>query len=71
MKKEVIVRAWKDPVFRASLAPEERAELPENPSGKALAELDESWLCQAVGGHWRDVETAYLPCTLPVRVCRD
>lgn len=50
MKKEVIVRAWKDPAFRAGLSPEERAELPENPSGEALAELDESGLRQAVGG---------------------
>ena len=49
MKKERIIRAWKDPAFRAGLSPEERAELPENPSGEALAELDESGLRRVVG----------------------
>ncbi|WNG52043.1 mersacidin/lichenicidin family type 2 lantibiotic [Archangium minus] len=69
MKKERIIRAWKDAAFRASLTLEERAELPENPSGEALAELDEDGLRQALGGHWRDVETAYHPCTLPAVAC--
>jgi mersacidin/lichenicidin family type 2 lantibiotic len=63
MKKEVIVRAWKEPAFRASLPPEERAALPENPSGESLAELDESGLRQAIGGHIQDVETAPNGCT--------
>jgi mersacidin/lichenicidin family type 2 lantibiotic len=50
MKKTMIVRAWKDPAFRASLSPEERAALPESPSGKALTELDESELLEVSGG---------------------
>ena len=50
MKKELIVRAWKDPAFRASLSAEERATLPESPSGKALTELDESELLAIHGG---------------------
>jgi mersacidin/lichenicidin family type 2 lantibiotic len=50
MKKEWIVRAWKDPAFRASLSAEERAALPESPSGKALTELDESALLGIIGG---------------------
>ncbi|MCY1077221.1 mersacidin/lichenicidin family type 2 lantibiotic [Archangium lansingense] len=50
MKKEWIVRAWKDPAFRASLSAEERASLPESPSGKALTELDEEALLGITGG---------------------
>ena len=50
MKKEWIVRAWKDPAFRASLSAEERASLPESPSGRALTELDESELLGITGG---------------------
>ena len=33
MKKVDIVRAWKDPAYRASLSDEERAQIPENPAG--------------------------------------
>jgi mersacidin/lichenicidin family type 2 lantibiotic len=50
MKKELIVRAWKDPSFRASLSAEERSTLPESPSGRALTELDEAELLEASGG---------------------
>jgi mersacidin/lichenicidin family type 2 lantibiotic len=50
MKKEMIVRAWKDPAYRASLTSEERATLPESPSGRALTELDESELLGIIGG---------------------
>ncbi|WP_375766913.1 mersacidin/lichenicidin family type 2 lantibiotic [Archangium gephyra] len=50
MKKEMIVRAWKDPAFRASLSAEQRAELPESPSGRPMSELDEADLGHAVGG---------------------
>ena len=50
MKKEWIVRAWKDPAFRASLSAEERDSLPESPSGRALTELDESALLEITGG---------------------
>ena len=55
MKKELIVRAWKDPAFRASLSAEERATLPESPSGKALTELDERELLAIHGGRAVDV----------------
>ncbi|MCY1081986.1 mersacidin/lichenicidin family type 2 lantibiotic [Archangium lansingense] len=48
MNKESIVRAWKDPAYRASLSPEQRTELPEHPSG--VAELDDATLGEAVGG---------------------
>ena len=50
MKKETIIRAWRDPEFRESLTSEERAELPECPAGQFLAELEEGELASAVGG---------------------
>ncbi|WP_224368064.1 mersacidin/lichenicidin family type 2 lantibiotic [Hyalangium versicolor] len=50
MKRETIIRAWKDPEFRASLTPEERSALPDCPAGPAFTDLDESELADAVGG---------------------
>lgn len=50
MKRETIVRAWKDPEFRASLTSEERSALPECPAGTAFTELEEHELADAVGG---------------------
>ncbi|MCY1076776.1 mersacidin/lichenicidin family type 2 lantibiotic [Archangium lansingense] len=50
MKKETIVRAWKDPAYRASLTAEQRTALPESPSGKPMTELNESDLGHAIGG---------------------
>jgi mersacidin/lichenicidin family type 2 lantibiotic len=50
MRAETIIRAWKDPEFRASLTSEERAALPELPSGKPVTELEEDELSDAVGG---------------------
>lgn len=62
MNASIVVRAWKDPEFRASLSPEERSKLPENPSGRSITELDESDL-EDVSGGWCGV-------TLPV-YCRN
>lgn len=50
MRAEIIIRAWKDPEFRASLTSEQRAALPESPSGKPMTELDEGELTDVVGG---------------------
>ncbi len=50
MRRETIIRAWKDPEFRASLTSEERAALPELPSGKPVTELEEGELSEAMGG---------------------
>ena len=50
MKKETIIRAWRDPEFRESLTSEERAALPECPAGQSITELDEGELASAVGG---------------------
>ena len=35
MSKEQIVRAWKDPSFRASLSAAELAVIPANPAGES------------------------------------
>ncbi|MBN1207224.1 MAG: mersacidin/lichenicidin family type 2 lantibiotic [Myxococcaceae bacterium] len=51
MKKEMIIRAWKDPAFRAGLSTEERAALPESPVGSPLTELEEGALADVVGGY--------------------
>ncbi|MFY0563511.1 mersacidin/lichenicidin family type 2 lantibiotic [Archangium lansingense] len=48
--KEMIIRAWKDPQYRASLSTEERAALPESPVGPSMDALGEAELGQAVGG---------------------
>ncbi|HEY3569323.1 MAG TPA: mersacidin/lichenicidin family type 2 lantibiotic [Thermoanaerobaculia bacterium] len=58
MRKVDLVRAWKDPVYRASLTEEERAELAAHPSG--LLELDEALLKEAAGAA---VITTYRTCT--------
>jgi mersacidin/lichenicidin family type 2 lantibiotic len=47
MHKLDIVRAWKDPLYRASLSPEQLAQLPANPAG--LIELSEDRLTLASG----------------------
>jgi mersacidin/lichenicidin family type 2 lantibiotic len=38
MNKKKVVRAWKDPVYRASLSAEERRNLPANPAGEIDSE---------------------------------
>lgn len=58
MRKVDLVRAWKDPVYRASLTEEERAGLAAHPSG--LLELDEGLLKEAAGGA---TLTTYKTCT--------
>lgn len=64
MNTETIVRAWKDPAFRASLAPEQRAALPDNPSGSPLTDLEESELGDVVGGRPFPVTDPALCCFL-------
>ncbi|HLO04529.1 MAG TPA: mersacidin/lichenicidin family type 2 lantibiotic [Symbiobacteriaceae bacterium] len=54
MSRDLIVRAWKNPQFRATLSPEQRALVPAHPAG---AELDEDELRGAVGG-LAPIETA-------------
>lgn len=50
MNPQMIVQAWKNPEYRASLALEQRQALPENPSGTPLTELDENALGDVIGG---------------------
>ena len=47
MAKIDVVRAWKDPVYRAELGAEERAALPSHPAG--LVELSDEDLKSASG----------------------
>jgi mersacidin/lichenicidin family type 2 lantibiotic len=42
MNKTDVIRAWKDPVYRASLSEEARAALPQHPAG--LADLSDDQL---------------------------
>lgn len=57
MKKVDIIRAWKDPVYRASLTPDELAQLPSHPSG--VLELQEEQLRDVSGS----VLTTAIDCT--------
>jgi len=62
MKKEMIVRAWKDPEYRAHLSEEQRAALPESPSGRSIAELGEAELADIYGGKLRFEPTEHPRC---------
>ncbi len=42
MNKTDVIRAWKDPLYRASLSAEERTQLPDHPS--AAVELADEQL---------------------------
>jgi len=67
MDTQTIIRAWKDPEFRALLSPEQRSTLPENPSGKSINELDDSELDDAVGGF--DLYSLYGCCRPSFGIC--
>lgn len=75
MHTETIIRAWKDDAFRASLTPEQQAELPVHPAG--LVELDDDGLASAAGGDEGSHSTIVLTlglCTVTVvascyRIC--
>jgi mersacidin/lichenicidin family type 2 lantibiotic len=60
-----IIRAWKDPEYRARLSTEQRASLPESPSGSPLTELGEEELRDITGG--RPILEGSTGCTGPVR----
>ena len=53
MSRENVIRAWKDPEYRASLSSAERSALPEHPAG--LVELEPVELNRVAGG------ASYLP----------
>ena len=58
MKKVDIIRAWKDPLYRATLSADELAQLPSHPSG-ALEIQDEQ--LKAISGAL--AETTAQTCT--------
>jgi len=64
MSKEKIIRAWKDPKYRESLTPEEKAQLPEHPAGPPGA-LDDSELEDVSGGSGGYVCTLTTECGCP------
>ena len=50
MNTATIIRAWKDPEFRAHLTSEQRQALPESPSGKSMSDLVDEDLADVMGG---------------------
>ncbi len=52
MEKDRIIRAWKDPEYRASLSEQERAALPRHPSELPMSGLGEAEMAQVVGGRY-------------------
>ena len=60
MKKTDIIRAWKDPAYRATLSAEELAQLPGHPSG-ALELHDEQ--LRSISGAAGPVQTTAPTCT--------
>lgn len=48
LTSEMVLRAWSDPVYLASLGDEQRGALPANPSGRSNEEV----LDEVVGGEW-------------------
>jgi mersacidin/lichenicidin family type 2 lantibiotic len=55
MHKPEIVRAWKDPLYRAALSPAELAQVPANPAGRV--ELSDEQLKSASGGVLTTIQT--------------
>jgi len=51
MSKKDIIRAWKDPEFRAGLNAKDRGRIPEHPAG--MIELDADELTKVAGGGFR------------------
>ncbi|MDY7076104.1 MAG: mersacidin/lichenicidin family type 2 lantibiotic [Chloroflexota bacterium] len=66
MPTNSIIRAWKDPKYRATLTPEQLAALPTHPSGMPLAELGEDELRGVVGGN---TANTHCQCVTAVGSC--
>ncbi|HYU32094.1 MAG TPA: mersacidin/lichenicidin family type 2 lantibiotic [Thermoanaerobaculia bacterium] len=58
MNKADVIRAWKDPLYRATLSTEELAQLPGHPSG--VLELRDEQLRTITGAL---AETTFETCT--------
>ncbi len=59
MNIEQIIKAWKDPEYRASLTEEQAADLPNHPSGSLLVEIDIEQLTAVNGGHTCDTRACF------------
>jgi mersacidin/lichenicidin family type 2 lantibiotic len=71
MKKEHIIRAWRDPEFRAGLSDAERAALPSHPSG--LLEVADADLTRVLGGGDAEIgdgDVVKEPAPIPVTSTR-
>ena len=65
MKKETLIRAWRDEEFRASLSAAELAELGEHPVG--LLDVDDDVLRSVSAGGGRS--TPAFSCMPPGQIC--
>jgi mersacidin/lichenicidin family type 2 lantibiotic len=63
MKKQQIIRSWRDPEYRESLTAAERAQLPDHPA--EAIELSDDQLSLADGGHV--VAQGVIPISLNTR----
>jgi len=64
LKKNTIVRAWADEVFRSTLSPAELDAMPDHPAG--TVDLVEEELAQAAGGlsaNWYDGCRSNMSCS--------
>jgi mersacidin/lichenicidin family type 2 lantibiotic len=64
MNKADVIRAWKDPLYRATLSPEDLARLPSHPAG--LIELREDDLKEVTGS----LQTTFRTCTMDTYISR-
>ncbi len=67
MNPELIIRAWKDPEFRARLASEQLHTLPAHPSGSPMTELGDDELSGVAGG-LRDSNTTVTTVTITITI---
>lgn len=61
MTQDQVIRAWKDPVYRAGLSKTEVKDVPANPAG--LVELGEDELTETSGG-------TSIPCSIMFLIIR-
>jgi mersacidin/lichenicidin family type 2 lantibiotic len=67
MNKQEVIRAWKDPVYRASLNQNQLTALPANPAG--LMELSDADLMNVDGAGTPIVVTIILTIVLTLTAC--
>jgi len=65
MRKEIVIRAWRDEEFREEMAAADRAALPESPVG--LVDVRDEALRSVVGGGGLSIPVFI--CTRPADSC--